>query len=120
MPIYEYRHNEVGECDDFETFQKMDDGHLAECPLCKQAVYRVITSCNFKVKGSAPSAASMAQREYGLARGEQAYQVPMSGEIIRTEGMSKRDKQVAIWQGHQRAGDSKVDGVGPESITLID
>jgi putative FmdB family regulatory protein len=121
MPIYTYQHNEPSECDEpLEVFQHMNDDHLAECPLCKQPVYRVITSCNFKVKNSAPSAANLAQREYGLKRGEQGYIVPMSGEMIRTEGMSKREKQVAVWQGHQRAGDPRVEGTGPESVTPIE
>jgi hypothetical protein len=120
MPRHDYRHNEASDCEDFEAFQKMADEPFEFCPLCKQPVYRVITSCNFKVKGSAPTAASMAQREYGLKRGEQGYIVPMSGEMIRTEGMSKREKQVAVWQGHQRAGDPRVEGTGPESVTPIE
>jgi putative FmdB family regulatory protein len=121
VPIYTYQHNEASECDDpFDVFQHMSDDKLEACPLCGESVYKVLTTCSVKVKGSAPSAGEMARREYGLARNEQVYQVPMSGEQIRTTGMSSREKRVAVWEGHVRAGDPSVDGVGPEKIDLIE
>lgn len=121
MPIYVYQHKDDpdGCPEPLEIFQHMKDDHLAECPVCNKSIFRVISSPNFAVKNATPGAKELAQWEYGLKRGEQGYMVPKSGEVIRTEGMTKREKQVAIWQGHQRADDPATRETGPESVEVI-
>lgn len=120
MPIYEYIHTERDECADFECFQKMKDDTLEVCPVCRQPVQRKISSPNFAMKSKAPSADKLSRMDYELPRGEQAYVVPSSGEKIITTGMTKREKQVAVWQGHKRAGDSAVTDTGPESVEILE
>lgn len=120
MPIYEYVHDEPSDCRDFEIFQKMADEPLEVCPKCGAAVHKKISKVRHRMQGKAPPAGKLAQQDYGLARGEQGYIVPSSGEMIHTEGMTKREKQVAIWQGHQRAGDSHVANTGPEVVEVLE
>ncbi len=49
MPIYEYY---CKSCDKtFESFQRITDEPLANCPDCKKKVKRLISSTSFSLKG---------------------------------------------------------------------
>ena len=49
MPIYEYY---CKNCDKtFESFQKITDEPLADCPECGKKVKRLISSTSFALKG---------------------------------------------------------------------
>ena len=51
MPIYEYEHDDEGhECDErIETFQKMSEDALTECPKCGKACHRVLSRTHGKM-----------------------------------------------------------------------
>lgn len=52
MPIYEYEHDEEGhDCDErIETFQKMSEDALTECPKCGKACHKVFSRTRGKVE----------------------------------------------------------------------
>jgi putative FmdB family regulatory protein len=46
MPIYEYECLDCGK--KFEIFQKMSEGPLKECNVCKGRLNRLISLCSFQ------------------------------------------------------------------------
>lgn len=50
MPTYEYIHVEQSDCPDFETFQKMSEDALTECPACGKPIRKALTTPAITVK----------------------------------------------------------------------
>jgi putative FmdB family regulatory protein len=50
MPIYEYQCTKCGQI--FETFQRITEEPLRECPHCKSPVKRLVSQCSFQLKGA--------------------------------------------------------------------
>jgi putative FmdB family regulatory protein len=51
MPIYEYQCNACG--NHIESFQKMTDAPLTECPQChKNTLQKLISAAGFQLKGT--------------------------------------------------------------------
>jgi putative FmdB family regulatory protein len=50
MPIYEYECLDCGK--KFEIFQKMSEGPLKECNVCRGRLNRLISLCSFQLKGT--------------------------------------------------------------------
>ena len=50
MPIYEYRCDKCQRI--IEVMQKFSDKPLTRCPSCAGRVSRIISNCNFQLKGS--------------------------------------------------------------------
>ena len=67
MPIYEYRHtSKTGDtCEEtFEIFQKMSDDALTKCPVCGEAVEKILS----RFSGGADKMAPSRLKELGFTK----------------------------------------------------
>lgn len=130
MPQYEYAHNEPAGCDDFTTFQHMDDARLEVCPDCGKPVYRKISTVRFAMKQAPFNEGQAFQQAYThklgrkVEKGEQFYEVPRQpggggGEVVSLTGMTPRQKEQAITEAHIRAGDELV-ASGESKVELVE
>jgi putative FmdB family regulatory protein len=116
MPLYEF---ECPKCGIFETFAKMSDEPLTECPECGSKVQKLISMPAFSIAASTPDMGEFARDEMSaklgrkVEKGESYYEVPYQpggggGELVDVKGLNDRQKQHAIAEAHIRAGDERI------------
>lgn len=85
MPIYEYMHDEPqAECQEIvDALQKMADDPLVTCPHCGEPVHKIVSRTHAEVYGESMDVNAHIRRKRGLSRGEQAFTVPTTREVVR-------------------------------------